>query len=214
MNKTEKAKQLNSAETSFIETWIKEDLRREIYYRLSFWTLSALITYYAISHSTGFSAIDYFMGYTKNTTKLLQFIAFSNIFIFMIAISFKDMEVKYKGAWSQEKPLGKFGSLIRKINGDWLLWVSSLALTFFIIILMTIYNTIQGSDPMNLGQGLIILACTVSLLIVSLIHAWLYVLVKKEGPSPFSANIENPSLIIPIYTWIMLWAVGFIFFII
>lgn len=189
-------------------------MRREIYYRLSFWTLSALITYYVISHSTGFSAIDYFMGYTKNTIKLLQFIAFSNIFIFMIAIAFKDMEVKYKGAWSQDKPLGKFGSLVRKINGDWLLWVSSLALTFLMIILMTIYNTIQGSGSMSLKQGLIVLICTVSLLLVSLIHAWLYVLVKKEGPSPFSSNIENPNLIIPIYTWIMLWAVGFIFFVI
>ena len=188
-------KQDNIAETNLIDTFIKSNLWYEIMYRWFFLSIAIIITYSVIYHSTGFSIIDYFRSSLKNTIAILNTALPVTAFIFLIALIFKDMEFRNGGSWSQNNRTGKTGALIRKLNYDFLLWISSLSYSFLLITLMTLFNVIRKSGAGSFSDLFKVLILCIIFFLVSAAGAYLYVFSKKEGATIFGVSIKNPKTI-------------------
>lgn len=201
----------NKAEDNYIDTWIKENLWNDVFYRYLTWLIITLISYSIIHGIRDFSTLSYFSGYLKNTLSILNFIVPLNIFIMFIAITFKDMEARKVEAWTQKRWWGILGAILRKINCETLLFTSGISFSFTIIVILSALDIVTSSPNVSTHSALTIFFFCLFISAISFIHAFLYVICKRERETIFCSLIKKNMLIPMIYILISLVAFGYIY---
>lgn len=124
------------AEENVVDEWIKESVRREIFYRMGVWCSITIIVLYISSHVPAFSLTEYVVPFVKKMYDQLNFIWTFVYFLILISFFFKDMAYIKKEKWGNKSNRHIVGMLLKKITSEILLWSAGIAISLVTIIVL------------------------------------------------------------------------------
>lgn len=124
------------AEENVVDEWIKQSVRREIYYRIGVWCSITIIVLYISSHAPAFALEEYVVPFVKKLYDQLNFICAFLYFFILISFFFKDMAYMKKEKWGNKSNRHIVGMLLKKITTEILLWSAGIAISLVTIIVL------------------------------------------------------------------------------
>lgn len=124
------------AEENVVDEWIKESVRREIYYRIGVWCSITIIVLYISSQAPAFALTEYVVPFVKKLYDQLNFIWTFVYFLILVSFFFKDMAYMKKDKWGDKSNQHIFGMVLKKITSEILLWSAGIATSLITIIVL------------------------------------------------------------------------------
>ncbi|MCC6964085.1 MAG: hypothetical protein IT585_12595 [candidate division Zixibacteria bacterium] len=182
-----------STDKNRFDSWLKEDLYRDIIYRVFLW---ASISGSAVYLATGLgqlAAVEYFEQVGKGIMPLLNIVGTIALILLLLAMMFKDLEYVDDFHFGQARVIGCIGGFVRRTAGDLSLWVLGAVVAIFTSASVAVF-----AEATTLGLGLqAVLQLTrfyALILLMFLGIACLSVLVRREEP-PTSSLRTAPALL-------------------
>ena len=183
-----------AVEKTAFDTWLKDNLWRDLLFRTVIWVSVALLAAYFAFNVDVLSANAYFKSQTNNAVRLANIIGVIAIFLGLAALLFKDLEAAEPTFWGQTRFMGQVGGVFRRLAGDLTLW--ALGVLVSVLIAVTIYGVAaKGAswrDWALFSVTYLILIC------MCLTVAFLNVYVRRIEPF-LAKNVKRPILIGLIY---------------
>lgn len=124
------------AEENVVDEWIKQSVRREIYYRIGVWCSITIIVLYISSQAPAFALPEYVVPFVKKLYDQLNFIWTFVYFLILVSFFFKDMAYMKKDKWGDKSNRHIFGMILKKITSEILLWSAGIATSLITIIVL------------------------------------------------------------------------------
>lgn len=179
-----------AVEKTEFDTWLKENLWRDLLFRTVIWVSVALLAAYFSFNVDVLSANAYFKSQTNNALRLANIIGVIAIFLGLVALLFKDLEAAKPAFWGQTRLIGKLGGVFRRLAGDLTLW--ALGVLVSVLIAVTIYGV--AAEGGSWEEWALFSVTYLIVIFMCLAVAFLNVYVRRV--EPFLANDVNKPIVI------------------
>ena len=131
-----------AVEKTRFDDWLKENLWRDLIFRSFIWvSIASLASYFTLTIDAA-DANKYFKGQTNSVFRLSNVFGTIAIFLGLVAMMFKDMEVLSPSMWGRNTRLGGIGGFFRRLAGDLTLW--TLGALVAVLLTITVYGAIAN----------------------------------------------------------------------
>lgn len=196
-----------AVENTVFDTWLKDNLWRDLLFRTIIWVSVALLAAHFAFNIDALSANAYFKIQTNTALRLANIIGVIAIFLGLVALFFKDLEVAKPTVWGQTQLLGKLGGVFRRLAGDLTLW--ALGVLVSVLTAVTMYGI--AAEKGSWKEWALISLTYLIVFLMCLAIARLNVYVRRT--QPLLANHINRPIMIGLFYPAVIVAIGYAIYI-
>lgn len=157
-----------TTEKNCFDDYLKQQLWRDIVFRLLvLFTITGTTLFFA-ARTTGFSALVYLEKMGETIGPVLNTVGLFALFLAVCALMFKDLDHQ-SPHWSQQTRAGKFGAFVRRLASDLMLWMLGIFGTLLCITGLATVDvwhknglSLLGGLQLGYVYGLLVLGVTVT----------------------------------------------------
>lgn len=176
-----------AVEKTRFDDWLKDNLWRDLIFRSFMWvSIASLASYFTLVVDAA-AANDYFKGQTNTVFRLSNVFGTIAIFLGLVALMFKDMEVLSPNIWGRSSFLGGVGGFFRRLAGDLTLW--TLGALVSVLLTITVYGAIATGATWKDWAIFSLIYLLVAGMGFAVAFLNVYV---RRAKSPLSEKFKNP----------------------
>lgn len=141
------------AEDNLVDNWLKQSVKREIYFRLGAWSLFTIIAFYISFKEPTFELSDYAIPLIKKMLQQLNFVWKFLFYLMLIAFFLKDIRYSEPDKWNGDNIQSKAGMIATKLTCELLLWVGGASTALLVIISFSL-PALLHNEPTATNQDL------------------------------------------------------------
>lgn len=111
-----------AVEKTDFDDWLKQDLKRDLFFRAGCWLAIALLATYLSVRVDARTINDYLSSQTNAVFRTANIVGTISILMGFLALMFKDMEALDPQDWGLGTRRGWYGGMVRRLAGDMILW--------------------------------------------------------------------------------------------
>lgn len=199
-----------ATDKSAFDDYLKEELHRDILFRVLVWAFVAgLATYYA-SRSAQFTSISHLQRMADSLGPMVNAIGVAAIVLAGVALVLKDLENVSPAYWGQSSIAGRLGGFIRRLAGDLTLWVVGALVTILSAVAFVAFDAYRAEQMTTKNFAAIFMMFFVFILFAVIVSI-LNVLVRRPGPpltrtKRFSSLLNTAPRVVLFYAAILTFA--------
>jgi len=192
---------MTTDKTAF-DDYLKENLARDIAFRVFVWMGIAFLTAKYASVPATFRSPDYLNRVIETLSPPMATVMVYCLVLGLLALLLKDLEHVSPIMWGQKSRLGRVGGFVRRLAGDLSLWVIGAMVTILGVVLFTAIDLAQLGAPKSGVIALFAFSLVPTIAIVTL--SALNVLIRRLPP-PFAQHgkfadfLTSPTRVLVVY---------------
>jgi len=196
-----------ATDKTVFDDWLKNRLYRDLVFRGIVWiSVPAIASYYAIRFESA-EPLQFMIRTTETVMRIQNIVGAIALYLAIVALMFKDLEVCDEAKWGQQTRIGRFGGVFRRVAGDLTLWSLGAVLTIVTVTCLTIALADAPLPVIGLLGGFLMV-----LIIWVVVISFVNILVRRGRPTPVVEKFNKPNFIglaylsalvlFPIVVWI------------
>lgn len=113
------------AEDNLVDSWLKESVKREMYFRVGAWSIFTVLVFYISFKDPSFALINYAFPFIQKELDKLNFVWAFLFYPVLLAFFFKDIKHSKPDKWGGGTVYSNLGMIVKKLTGELLLWVTT-----------------------------------------------------------------------------------------
>ena len=196
-----------STDSNDFDSWLKENLYRDIVFRSIIWSTISYATGYLAILYRGIKPIEYFSGMAKPLMQLINTVGTFSLLLCVLALMLKDLEVTLSCPIRINATRGLLGGFVRRLAGDLSLWTLGAFLTVATTTMLVMFNSNMNRSDYVL-VGLLLLLLSVFIVFIAAAN----VLVRRKIPTGLEHKINDPRIIAVIYLVVLIILISILLF--
>lgn len=140
------------AEDNLVDSWLKESVKREMYFRVGAWSIFTVLVFYISFKDPSFALINYAFPFIQKELDKLNFVWAFLFYPVLLAFFFKDIKHSKPDKWGGGAVYSNLGMIVKKLTCELLLWVSGISVSLFLVFLASLpvlLITEQNTTPQD-----------------------------------------------------------------
>lgn len=188
------------------DDWLKEDLKRDLFFRGGCWIAVALLATYFSVQVDARSINDYLSSQTNAVFRTANIVGTISILMGLLALMFKDMEELDPSTWGRETCRGWYGGMVRRLAGDMTLW------TLGALVSVMLVAGIAGANSASTIADWALFSIFYSILLgMVVVVGVLNILVRRAEPL-VAKKYRNPKVLFVAYPVVIVLGIVYIWF--
>ena len=186
------------AEDNLVDTWLKESVKREMFFRVGAWSTFTVLVFYISFKDPSFALKNYAFPFIHKELDKLNFVWEFLLYSVLLAFFFKDIKHSKPNKWDGGTLLLNAGMIVKKLTCELLLWVSGISVSLFLVFLTFLPALLISESNTSPQDYILTLYSILYIGLLTFITLKIYYLLRRDKPFIFNwvtshTGINDPT---------------------
>ncbi|MFA9599511.1 hypothetical protein ACERI6_07965 [Citrobacter portucalensis] len=182
------------AEDNFVDSWLKESVKREMLFRVGAWSTFTVLVFYISFNNPSFALKNYAIPLIHNELDKLNFVWEFLLYVVLLAFFLKEIKHSKPDRWDGETFFSKMGMIVRKITCELLLWVGGLSVSLLLVLSVSLPALLISESDATLKDFFLTLYSIFCIGLLTYITLNIYYFLRRDKPLIFNRVTSHAGI--------------------